>query len=601
MTELLGLSFARPLWLLVLPPAVILLVLLYQRGWRQSGWEQLLPASLRPWLLQQHPGGSHALRFVLLGLTWTLAILALAGPVMDSTNQPRRLPDSAVVMVLDVSRNMLSDDLAPDRLQRAKHKIRTLMQDYPDSQLGLVAFAGSAHRVSPLSRDRNTLRSLLTALDPEIMPIDGQNLDQAMVLARQMLSGHPQSTSQILLLTSGLDSPEREVLASHARELGAQLAILGIGTASGAPVPLPEGGFMRDSEGRILLPRLNGQQLAAVARQHGSRYHGITVGNRDLDYLLQPLRTTTDAEVSDRHLPLDQGHWLVLLLLPLAALGARRGWLGVLLIAALLPPPAQALSWADLWQRPDQQAMQLLEQQQPAAAAERFSDPAWHAWALYQAGDYEQAATAWAALAATEPDNAEHHFNRGTAQAMAGDYQPALESYEQALTRDPRHTAARHNRGIIEALLEQLRQQQQEDASTEGDAASSGEQPRTTGSQTAGNGNGNGNGKEPTPAASTSAQGSKADATPGSTTPATGGAASGDLNNGQASPSMGSGPQREEGGSTSPRGPQQQNNNAALEQRQALQQWLREIPDDPAELLRRKFLYQHLQQQEPPR
>src|SRR5690606_33107719 len=236
MTELLGLSFARPLWLLVLPPAAIVLVLLYQRGWRQSGWEQLLPASLRPWLLQQHPGGSHALRFALLGLTWTLAILALAGPVMDSTNQPRRLPDSAVVMVLDVSRNMLSDDLAPDRLQRAKHKIRSLMQDYPDSQLGLVAFAGSAHRVSPLSRDRNTLRSLLTALDPEIMPIDGQNLDQAMVLARQMLSGHPQSTSQILLLTSGLDSPEREVLASHARELGAQLAILGIGTASGAPV-----------------------------------------------------------------------------------------------------------------------------------------------------------------------------------------------------------------------------------------------------------------------------------------------------------------------------------------------------------------------------
>ena len=599
MSELLGLSFARPLWLLALLPAAVVLVLLYRRGWRQSGWEQLLPASLRPWLLKQHPGGSHALRFALLGLIWTLAILALASPVMDSSNQPQRLPDAAVVVVLDVSRNMLSDDLAPDRLQRAKHKIRTLMQDYPDSQLALVAFAGSAHRVTPLSRDRNTLRSLLTALEPDIMPVDGQNLDQALILARQMLAGQPQSTSQILLLTSGLDSAEREVLASHAQELGAQLAILGVGTAAGAPVPLPEGGFMRDSEGRILLPRLNGQQLAAVARQHGSRYHGITVGDRDLDYLLQSLRTTTGTDASDRRLPLDQGHWLVLLLLPLAALGARRGWLGVLLVAAWLPPPAQALSWTDLWQRPDQQAMRLLEQQQPAAAAERFADPAWHAWALYQAGDYEQAAAAWAALASAEPDNPEYHFNSGTAQAMAGDYQPALEAYEQALTRDPEHTAARHNRDIIEALLEQLRQQpagQQppEDSSAGGDAAPPGTQDGATGSQSAGNGNGN----EPATAAPTPAQGVNGnpagDITPMTAPPSPGGSGDGQT------PTQASSSTHPADGAAS-RGPQQGPDSAALEQRQALQQWLREIPDDPAELLRRKFLHQHLQQQEPPR
>ena len=600
MPELLGLSFARPLWLLALLPAAIVLVLLYRRGWRQSGWEQLLPASLRPWLLKQHPGGSHALRFVLLGLIWTLAILALAGPVMDSTNPPRRLPDTAVVMVLDVSRNMLSDDLAPDRLQRAKHKIRTLMQDYPDSQLALVAFAGSAHRVTPLSRDRNTLRSLLTALEPDIMPVDGQNLDQALVLARQMLAGQPQSTSRVLLLTSGLDSAEREVLAGHAQELGAQLAILGVGTAAGAPVPLPEGGFMRDSEGRILLPRLNGQQLAAVARQHGSRYHGITVGNRDLDYLLQFRHAIPGTDSSDRCLPLDQGHWLVLLLLPLAALGARRGWLGVLLIAAWLPPPAQALSWADLWQRPDQQAMQLLEQQQPAAAAERFADPAWRAWALYQAGDYEQAAAAWAALAAAEPDNPEYHFNRGTAQAMAGDYQPALEAYEQTLTRDPGHTAARHNRDIIEALLEQLRRQQaeqqpSEDGSGEGDAAQPGAQDGATGSQSASNGNGN----ETATAAPTPGQGESSETTD-SSTPMTGPMSPGGSGDGQM-PTQESSSTHPADGSSGPRGPQQGPDGAALEQRQALQQWLREIPDDPAELLRRKFLHQHLQQQEPPR
>ncbi|WP_193075333.1 VWA domain-containing protein [Pseudomonas sp. FME51] len=599
MPDLFGLSFARPLWLLTLLPAMVVLVLLYQRGWRRSGWEQLLPARLHGWLLQQHPGGSHAWRFIALGLTWTLAILALAGPVVNSVGEPRRLSDNALVIVLDVSRNMLSDDLAPNRLQRAKHKIRTVMQDYPDTQLALVAFAGSAHRVTPLSQDRDTMNSLLAALEPDIMPADGQNVDLGLTLARQMLAEQPQSRSQVLLLTSGLDTAERDALARHARELGGQLAILGIGTSAGAPVPLPEGGFMRDSEGRILLPRLNTQQLAAVARQHGSRYHGLSIGNRDLDYLLLRPHIDASTHTSERRLPVDQGHWLVLLLLPLAALGARRGWLGVLLIATLLPPPAQAFSWADLWQRPDQQAMQLLEQQQPDAAAKRFVDPAWRAWALYQAGHYQQAADAWAELAGIEPDNPDHHFNRGTAQAMAGQYPQALESYEQALTRAPEHAAARHNRGIIEALLEKLRQQQAEQQDNQGDPSNASNAAQQSASST----NGNGGSESAATAAPSNGNGEAANDSgeaAGLSGPATDSATTGSPLTDLGSSSSGAQPgttetteSQDQGSPDEPRG--------ALEQQQALQQWLRDIPDDPAELLRRKFLYQHLQQQESPR
>ncbi|SDS09011.1 Ca-activated chloride channel family protein [Halopseudomonas litoralis] len=599
MSELFGFSFARPLWLLALLPAAFLLVLLYQRGWRRSGWEQLLPAQLHGWLLQQHPGGSHALRFTALGLTWTLAVLALAGPVVNSVGEPRRLSESALVIVLDVSRNMLSDDLAPNRLQRAKHKIRTVMQDYPDTQLALIAFAGSAHRVTPLSQDRNTMSSLLAALEPDIMPADGQNVEQALSLAGQMLADQPQRSSQVLLLTSGLDTTERDALARQAQELGAQLAILGIGTAAGAPVPLAEGGFMRDAEGRILLPRLNTQQLATVARQHGSRYHGITISNRDLDYLVLRPSVDVSSDASERRLPVDQGHWLVLLLLPLAALGARRGWLGVLLIAALLPPPAQAFSWADLWLRPDQQAMQLLEQQQPAAAAEHFVDPAWRAWALYQAGDYQQAAEAWTQLAATEPDNPQHHFNLGTAQAMAGQYQLALEAYEQALTRAPEHGAARHNRGVVEALLKKLRQQQEDQQTDSNDASPGSDTAQQSSSSSNGNGSNSSSAARTSPGSNGETPGTDSEVS-GPSGPATTGATtsppSTDLNRAATD---------EQSAGNSTTGNQdhgsRSEHRAALEQQQALQQWLRDIPDDPAELLRRKFLYQHLQQQESPR
>src|SRR5690606_29299289 len=279
MTELLGFTLLRPWWLLALLPAAILLVQLHRHGWQHSDWEQLLPRPLHQWLLRRQAGGSRGLRFAALGLTWTLVIVALAGPAVETGAESRRVDDNALVVVLDLSRNMLANDLPPDRMERARLKIRSLIQDYGDSQLSLIVYAGSAHRVTPLSNDHATLTNLLGALSPDIMPSDGQNLGAALDMARQALAPLPSKGSQMLLVTSGLDNGARDVLAEHARQLGPQLSILGVGTRSGAPVPLSEGGFLRDDQGRILLPRLNSQQLGNLAREHGARYHEITTSD----------------------------------------------------------------------------------------------------------------------------------------------------------------------------------------------------------------------------------------------------------------------------------------------------------------------------------
>lgn len=598
MTELLGFTLLRPWWLLALPPAGLLLVLLYYHGWRRSAWEQILSRPLQQWLLQRQRHGGQRLRFVALGITWTLAIVALAGPALETTAESHRVEDSALVVVLDLSRNMLSNDLPPDRLERARFKIRTLIQDYADSQLALIVYAGSAHRVTPLSKDHATLNNLLNALDPAIMPVDGQALGDALTLARQALEGRPRSSSHILLLTSGLDSDGQQQLTEHAVELGSQLSILGIGTRSGAPVPLAEGGFLRDDQGRILLPRLNSQQLASLARQQGARYHDITVGDRDLDYLLQPLQAARTSTTGERRLLSDQGHWLLLLLLPIAALGARRGWLGVLLVATLLPTDSHAFGWSDLWQRADQQAMQLLEQDRQRDAAERFRDPNWRAWTLYQAGDHLQAAEAWADLAQSQPEHPEHHFNRGTALAMAGEYQAALEEWEHTLTLAPDHHGARHNRRLVEDYLEQLREQQARQAEGEqqpgeGEPGENGDQPGSQ-SSSAPPGDSDNTAQQPPGAdPGTSGDSSGATSSDGNSTGAGGQNAhslSADPGNGSDDSRSG---QHEKNGQA--RASTQQ---ATLERQQALEQWLLEIPDNPAELLRRKFLYQHLQQQD---
>src|SRR5690606_34545347 len=259
----------------------------HRHGWQHSDWEQLLPRPLHQWLLRRQAGGSRGLRFAALGLTWTLVIVALAGPAVETGAESRRVDDNALVVVLDLSRNMLANALPPDRMERARLKIRSLIQDYGDSQLSLIVYAGSAHRVTPLSNDHATLTNLLGALSPDIMPSDGQNLGAALDMARQTIAPLPSKGSQILLVTSGLN----------------------------------KGDFLRNDQGCIMLPRRNSQKLCNLAREHGARYHEITTSDRDLHYLLRPLQSSGTAATGDRVLLVDHGHWLVLLLLPIAALG----------------------------------------------------------------------------------------------------------------------------------------------------------------------------------------------------------------------------------------------------------------------------------------
>lgn len=594
--SLLPFTFLRPLWLLGIAPALLLCWYLYRHRRQHSGWDALLPANLRRALLQQHSGRHYLGRYLLLGSVWTLALLILAGPAWESDNTQRREDSGSLIIVMQVSRSMLSNDLPPTRLEQAKRKIRDLLRDYPDRRVALIAYAGSAHLVAPLTRDHDTLRNLLDALHPDIMPVRGQQLDQALQLAADMRASRGDSRTQVLLLTSGIEDADNTTASSARRELGSALRVIGIGTADGAPIPLAEGGFMRDEQGRIMLPRLDEQAMLAFARANGGDYRRLSTDESDLQQLLAaPDSQSTKGPAAVQRQ--DQGHWLLLLLLPLAALGARRGWLLVLLVALWLPPPVSAMTWQDLWQRPDQQASQLLQEGKNAEAASRFEDPQWRAWALMQSGDFQAAADTWAALASAEPSNANHHFSQGTALALAEDYRGALLAFEGALTQAPDHTAARHNRQLVEAYLANLEEQSDTPDATDSDQPGPGtgdpsEQAGATDDAQAESQSNTANAQNATPeAADNSSAASSNTAGQGSSDSGQAGeqgaALTGELVDSPDDGNAGSSESGVGGGGSS---------RHEIEQQQAVQQWLRDIHDNPAELLRRKFLYQHLQQ-----
>lgn len=576
-------EWLRPLWLLAVPVLAWLLWRLWHRE-RQSGrWQLLLPAAFHQALLKGGSGRSSKLPWLALGLAWLLAVLALLGPSWQRVEQSNQKPADPLVVLLELTPQMLATDGRPNRLEQARRKLLDLLEARRDAQTAIIVYAGSAHSLVPLSDDLATSRNLLEALKPSLMPEPGRRADLAVARALQLLDQAQLGQGRLLLITSALSEEERSGIQQALQKRSVPLLILGVGSREGAPVAQEDGSFLKDSRGAILIPRLDARGLQETAENHGGRYASMRLDDEDLRRLglldnPQTMRAAGEPTQLDSHV--DQGYWLLLPLLLLAACAGRRGWLFCLPLLLMLPPQSShAFGLDDLWLRPDQQGQRLLQAQRPAEAAQRFVDPQWQGKALYEAEDYAAAAERFA-----KGDSAADHYNRGNALAKAGELEAALDAYEQALERQPELAAAQHNKALVEQALRQRENQQQ---SGEGDST---EQQEHANEQSQPNESPAGQ-----PAESSAAQptqpGSSGESSENSDVQ---GSANGAGEDTQPSTSS------ELPSDAEPVAPPRTaaDLGTAAERRQALEQWLRQIPDDPAELLRRKFWYEQQQRQD---
>ena len=457
------LHLMRPEWLWALLPAAILALLLWRGREHHGGWSRVIAPELLHHLVGPETGVRRPNLLPLVILGWILAAVAASGPSWEKLPQPVHQKQDALVVILDLSYSMKSTDQAPSRLARARQKILDLLAHRREGQTGVIAYAGDAHVVTPLTDDTATIANLLPALNPDMMPVPGSEPGAAVQQAVELLHSAGIRDGKILLITDGVDARDAASVERALENSGAQFAVMGVGTATGAPIPLPDGGFLKEGDGTIVMPALDETALRKLAAATGGAYARMQLDNGDLDVLLaDPVLAGAEATVAlERTADAweDQGYLFILPLLPLALGLFRRGWIVCLLPLLFVsqPRPASADTWDELWLTPDQRGQRALQQDDNERAAELFEDPAWAGTAAYRGGDYEQAASNFATA-----DDADAWYNRGNALARSGKLDEAIESYRESLSRAPDRQDAQENIALLEQLKDQQQQQDQQ-------------------------------------------------------------------------------------------------------------------------------------------
>lgn len=427
-----GLHFLRPHWLWALLALPLLWWLWRVRQRRDTAWRDAVDPHLLPHLLE-HGSGSLRNGWWLGVVAYALAMFALAGPSWRQAEQPLWRTQAPLVVALDLSGATNATDLPPSRLLQARAKLVALLGERAGGQVALVAYAGDAFTVAPLTDDFDNVALFLDSLSPEVMPVEGQDAARAIEWSQQLLRQGGFANGDILLITDHADAAARTA-ASRAAAAGFRVSALGLGNERGAAY--------RTLDGRIARAALQPASLQALAAAGGGGYASLTPDATDLRELgvLDPKTSDAQDAASGQGLAWrDEGYWLLLPLMLLGLFAFRRGGIAAaLVLCALLPlsQPAQAQD-GSLWRRADQQRHARIEQGVQA----------------YRNGDFAAAEQAFSGI-----DSAEALYNKGNALAKQGRYDEAIEAYDAALRKQPDMEDAIANRRAVDAARK--RQQQ---------------------------------------------------------------------------------------------------------------------------------------------
>lgn len=444
--------FLRPWWLLLGLCSLLWLLFARSRRHADTPWERVIDPQFLPYLLKGSAKKSRGGRWMgLMPLFFLSITIALAGPTFKKIPTEVGFYKTPLIVMIEMSEHMLSRDIDPSRLKRALFKLEDLLNQYKGAEVALVAFAGDAHLVVPLSHDYNTILTMAKSLSPDMMPIKGVNLAKALELIRPM-----SRDAHVLVMTSS-NIDDASVVSSST--LTSPLTLWSFATKNGAPLQTSSGRFNAGQNG-VAFSKLQEDIMQKLADKAHMSWLEFSPGRDDVDRIIASLdHSTIDQQASDFFFDQwqDLGPYvLIFAMMILLAAFLVNPRLIMLLICCVpsLDVKADILDW---FLRDDQQA-ERIKSVDPNKAAGLYHDDMRKGSAYYRAQNYDKAVEHLSKVNSTDG-----HYNLGNALAHQGKIDEAINAYERALKLDEKNLDAKANKELLEKAREQQKQQQQQE------------------------------------------------------------------------------------------------------------------------------------------
>jgi len=499
-------TFGNPAWLwglLALPVLAFFFARAEQRGAERL--QQFVAPRLLPQLSGTVNRARRILRFALLLLVLALVIVSLARPRWGYAFDEVRRKGLDLILAVDVSRSMLSNDVPPNRLERVKLATQDLLNELEGDRVGLIAFAGRAFLQAPLTIDYDAAVDSINDLDTKIIPEGGTNISDAIALATRTYGKAATGNRALIIFTDGEElSGDAVSAAKAAAEAGVRIFTVGVGTTGGSLIPLQgengETAFVKDAKGEVVKSKLDETRLREVARAADGFYLHLESGPQTMKQLFtEGLGKMQVADINARlsRTPIERYEWplsAAILVFSIALLINDRKRAQTAADRAKKQPIAAAVAAAMFlamgnWAQATAPGLELYQQQKFPEAYDNFQETLKEnpgtrqteriefdaGAAAYKMQDYNKALKSFsqALLSKNTQLQSASHYNLGNTLYQHGeaektdakkltDWENALQHYEQTLKAEPQNKEAKDNYDYVKKKIEELKKKQEQ-------------------------------------------------------------------------------------------------------------------------------------------